>query len=71
MTTPNDTSEDFISTNDEWSGVATDYPAGMSWAGSMFPSAPRDPMYYGLQNPLELVPGKLQPIHLIEAFTNQ
>ncbi|KAF1924543.1 uncharacterized protein M421DRAFT_95313 [Didymella exigua CBS 183.55] len=58
MSTPNDAPEDYFGTNAEWSGVETAYPAGMSWAGSLFPSAPRDPRIFGPPDPLELVPRK-------------
>lgn len=59
MSTPNDASEDLADTNGEWSGVETDYPAGMAWVGSMFPFVPRDPRIYGPPDPLEEVPRKL------------
>ncbi|KAJ4374445.1 hypothetical protein N0V86_007310 [Didymella sp. IMI 355093] len=56
MSTSNDAPEDFVATNDQWSGIEMDYASGMFWPNSMFPSVPRDSRFYGSQDPLDLVP---------------
>ncbi|KAF3038344.1 hypothetical protein E8E12_007458 [Didymella heteroderae] len=56
MTGPQESPEDYVGTNGEWSGFDTAYRSGMVWDGRMFPSAPRHSSFYGAQDPLELVP---------------
>lgn len=54
MSNSNDDPDDPSSTDRNWYGADENYPAGMTWEGSMFPSG-HDEDIYGPHDPLEVV----------------
>ncbi|KAF2628155.1 hypothetical protein BU25DRAFT_448122 [Macroventuria anomochaeta] len=54
MSSSNETPDNLTGTNSDWSGAEANYPAGMTFEGSMFPPG-RDKNIWGQQDPLEAV----------------
>lgn len=54
MSNTGDDANDFRGTNDQWSGIETDYPAGMILENNIFPPS-HDVQVWGPENPLDVV----------------